>query len=203
MEFWHEIIIKKSFNLLQKFKKRYKFVLIGGWAVWLYAHTLKSKDIDLIIDYDELARLKKKFLITKNERLKKYEMQVEEIDVDLYLPYYSYLGIPVEEIEKYTVSQEGFKVPIPEVLLILKQKAFEGRQNSPKGEKDKIDIFSLLNLKDFDFSKYKRLLKKYKKEKFLKSLINLLKETYEVKELGLNRQKLSRLKKSILAKIGK
>lgn len=203
MEFWHEIATKKSFNLLQKLKRSFNFILIGGWAVWLYSHSMKSKDIDLIIDYEQLAKFKEKFSIFKNERLKKYQAQVEEVDIDLYLPYYSSLGLPVEEVKNYTIFKEGFRVPWPEVLLILKQKAYQDRRNSIKGEKDKIDIITLIDLAEFDFQKYKKILKKYKKKEFLKDLNDLLIETYEIKELGLNYQKFAKFKKSILAKIKK
>ena len=50
-EFYHELITEKSFKILQDLRKKIKFILIGGWAVFLYARTLKSKDIDIIIDY--------------------------------------------------------------------------------------------------------------------------------------------------------
>lgn len=46
MQFYNEIITQKSFVFLQGLKKEYEFVLIGGWAVFLYSHGLKSKDID-------------------------------------------------------------------------------------------------------------------------------------------------------------
>ena len=109
--------------------------------------------------------------------------------------------MPCQEVKKFTLTKEGFTLPIPEVLLILKQDAFSDRKESLKGMKDKIDIFSLLSLENFDFSKYKQILKKYKKEKFILHLRNLLKETFEIKELKLSRHKMSRLKKEILEKI--
>ena len=50
MQYYHDIITEKSFEFLQELKKKFNFVLIGGWAVFLYARTLKSKDIDIIVD---------------------------------------------------------------------------------------------------------------------------------------------------------
>lgn len=197
MEYYKDLITEKSFKILKNLRRQYKFILIGGWAVFLYAHSLKSKDIDLVIDYDELEKLRKNFPLTKNDRLKKYEIIIEEIDIDLYLPFYSSPGIPAEEIKKYTQNLEGFLVPRPEILLVLKQKAYLNRFGSPKGEKDKVDIISLLN-NDLDFRFYKKILKKYNLETYLEELKNLLQSITQVPELGLNQFKYSKLKKKIL-----
>ncbi len=132
-ELYHDLITEKSFKTLQDLKRKFKFILIGGWAVFLYTKALKSKDIDIIIDYDELGKLKKEFDITKNERLKKYEAKIEEIDVDIYLPHFSNIGLPIEEIGNYIQSLGGFKVPIPEILLILKTYTFLQRKGTTKG----------------------------------------------------------------------
>lgn len=201
MEYYHNLITEKSFKTLQDFKRQYKFILIGGWAIFLYTKALKSKDIDMVVEYDELEKLKKDFPLFKNERLKKYEIKTEEIDIDLYLPFYSNPGIPAEEIKKYAQGLEGFVVPRPEILLILKQKAFFERIGSPKGEKDKIDIISLLNF-GLDFKFYKKTLKKYNIEKRLGELRNLLQSITQVPELKLNQFKYSKLKKKILSEAG-
>ncbi len=201
MQYYHDLITKKSFNVLKHFKQEYQFILIGGWAVFLYTKGLKSKDVDIILDYEELSRLKENFEVIKNERLKKYEIKIEGIDVDIYLPYFSNPGLPCQEIKKFTLTKENFTLPIPETLLILKQNAFLERKESPKGAKDKIDIFSLLLLESFDFSKYKNLLKKYHKEKLLLCLKELLKKTFEIKELQISRHKMAQLKKKILKEL--
>jgi len=101
----------------------------------LYARTLKSKDIDIIVDYNQLAKLKRILDVSKNERLKKYEAKIEEVDIDIYLPHYSNIGFPSEEIKNYFQSVEGFKVPLPEVLLILKTYVWSQRKNTSKGKK--------------------------------------------------------------------
>jgi len=203
MQYYHDLITEKSFDILKSAKRKYRFILIGGWAVFLYTRSLKSKDIDIIVDYEELSKLKEDFKVTKNSRLKKYEIKTKGIDIDIYLPHFSDLVLPCQEIEKFTITKQGFALPIPEVLLILKQGAFLSRKESSKGIKDKIDIFSLLSLENFDFLKYEKILKKYKKEKFVGYLIDLLKETFEIKELKLSRHKMSRLKKEILKKVKK
>ncbi|MBU3935685.1 hypothetical protein KJ909_03355, partial [Patescibacteria group bacterium] len=71
--FYHDIITQKSWEELTKLGKTCKFVLIGGWAVYLYTKTLKSKDIDILTEYEELGNLRKIYDVAKNERLKKYE----------------------------------------------------------------------------------------------------------------------------------
>ena len=203
MDYWHNLVIQKSFDILKKLRKEYSFILIGGWAVYFYTKALKSKDVDLIVDYGELARLKEKFPLTKNERLRKYEIKEEEVDIDIYVPFYSDPGLPAEAIKKYTAEREGFHLPIPEVLLILKQKAFLERKNSIKGEKDKIDIFSLLKEISFDFPHYLKILKEHKRVEFAQELIKLVQETKEVKEISLNRQSFAKLRKEIFVKLGK
>jgi len=201
MQYWHSLITQKSFDILKELNKKYKFILIGGWAVFLYTHSLKSKDIDIVIDHEEFSRLKEEYQVFKNERLKKYEIKIEGIDIDIYLPYYSNPGLPAEEIKKFAVKKEGFSVPWPEVLLILKQTVFEQRKNTPKGNKDKLDIFSLILLEEFDFKRYKNLLKKYNLFYLLKYLKSLLKETYELKELNLSRHRTAKIKREILEKL--
>jgi len=197
-EFYHDLITEKSFRILQDLRKKFKFVLIGGWAVFLYTRVLKSKDIDLIVDYDELEKIRKEYNISKNDRLKKYEIKVEEIDIDIYLPFFSDLGLPVEEIKNYTQSLEGFIVPIPEVLLILKTITLTERKGTTKGKKDLVDIFSLLKGERINWRKYKELIEKYnlkEKEKELKNLVSL---QVAVPELNLLDHQISKLKKEIL-----
>lgn len=200
MDYYSNLITEKSFKILQNLQKEYKFILIGGWAVFLYTHSLKSKDIDLVIEYEELEKIRRKFTLNKNDRLKKYEIVIDEIDIDLYLPFYSSPGIPAEEIKKYTRNLEGFIVPKPEILLILKQRAFSERFGKPKAEKDKIDIISLLNMGP-DLKFYKKLLRQYKVEDYCEELKNLLQTSTQVPELNLNQFKYSKLKKKILKEL--
>ncbi|PIR70370.1 MAG: hypothetical protein COU46_01855 [Candidatus Niyogibacteria bacterium CG10_big_fil_rev_8_21_14_0_10_42_19] len=201
MQYYHQIITEKSFKFLQELKKRYRFILIGGWAVFLYSHSLKSKDIDIIIDYSELGKIKEEFDVFKNNRLKKYEIKTGEFDVDIYLPHYSELGVDLEEIKKRTIIKEGFVVPPPEVLVLLKLFAFKERRGSPKGRKDELDIFSLMTLPEFDRNVYKKLVADFNFGSYHALFLDLLKQTTSVKELGLNEQKLAKIKKEISAKI--
>lgn len=201
MQYYHDLVTEKSFEILKFLRRQYNFILIGGWAVFLYTNSLKSKDVDIVLDYEVLSKLKEDFEMTKNERLKKYEIKIEGIDIDIYLPYFSDPGLPCEEIKKFVTRKEGFNAPIPEVLLILKQNVFRERKGSQKGEKDKIDIFSLLLLENFNLKKYKKILREYKKEGLKIQLKELLKETKEIKELKLSQYKIAQLKKKILKDI--
>jgi len=198
MEFYHDLITKKSFKILQDLKKKFDFILIGGWAVFLYSKGLKSKDIDIVIDYDELAKIKGEFDLFKNERLRKYEIKIEEIDIDIYLPHFSNLGIPVEEIKNYAQSREGFLAPWPELLLVLKVYAFQERKGTVKGQKDLIDIFSLINGGEIDWKRYKKLIEKYSLSEVNEGFKKLISSTVAVPELNILNHQMARLKKKIL-----
>ena len=160
MEYWNSDLTEKSWLLLQELRKKYNFILIGGWASYLLTKQQKSKDIDIVIDIKELEKLKQENLI-KNDRLKKYEIKFQDIDVDIYLPFYSKLTFPLQELKEYAIEIEGFKLASPEALLILKQGAEINRRNSIKGEKDKIDILSILFFSSINIGEYLKLIKKY------------------------------------------
>jgi len=199
--FYQQFLTDKSFSLLQELKKQFKFVLIGGWAVYFYSKTLKSKDIDMIVDFSQLEKFKKEFTIEKNERLKKYQIKLEGIDIDIYLPFYSDLGLPVGEIIKKTILINGFFLPEKELLLLTKLKAYQDRQESVKGQKDLIDIISLILLDDFDFRYLFFLIKKYRLEKYWQVLEKIVLETKEIIELNLNQHAFSKKRRKLLEQI--
>jgi hypothetical protein len=201
MEFYHDLITEKSFNLLRELKKNFDFILIGGWAVFLYTKALKSKDIDIVLDYSELEKFKECFDIFKNERLKKYEAEIEGIDVDIYLPFYSQIGFPLEELRNHIQVLEGFLVPFPEILLILKVFTLKERKGTTKGKKDVLDIFSLLKTEVINWENYKKLIEKYNLQNITEDLKIILKSQTRIPELNLSNHTLARLKKKILEKL--
>ena len=201
MQFYNDIITQKSFVYLQSMKKKYDFILIGGWAVYLYSKSLKSKDIDIIIDYDILGKLKETNEVFKNDRLHKYEINTGNFDIDIYVPHYSEIGIDPAEIQKYTTNKEGFIVPDLEILLLMKLFAWHNRRGSSKGQKDELDIFSLAFLPEFDWQKYAEFVKKFDFLKHHQEFIQLLKNTHNIKELGTNEQKMAKFRKKILEEI--
>jgi hypothetical protein len=204
-DFWNSLLTEKSWEILQELRKKHNFVLIGGWAVYLLTKQHKSKDIDIVISIKELEKFKEQYQnkLGKNDFLKRYEIKEGDIDIDIYVEYFSELAIPAEDIKNYAIEIEGFKVACPEVLLILKQTAFFGRKNSVKGEKDAIDIASLLFFSDINFKKYSEILKKYKIENYFSELIHLLSNFQDYSSLGLNPQKFKIKKKKILNEMKK
>lgn len=200
-EFYHGLITEKSFKILQDLRRKFKFVLIGGWAIFLYTKRLKSKDIDIIIDYDELEKFKKEFNVFKNERLSKYEMKIEEIDVDIYLPFFSKLGLPVEGIKNYLQSLEGFIVPVPEILLLLKTYTLNQRKGTIKGKKDLVDIFALLREEKVNWQKYKEIIAKHKLQEVNQVLKNLISSQGAIPEINLSDHQIAKLKKEVLKKL--
>ena len=203
MEFWNSILTEKSWNKLQDLRKeKFKFILIGGWAAYLYTGQHKSKDIDIIIpDFNNLEVLKREYNLIKNDNLRKYEIKMDEIEIDIYLQYYSRLSIPLEDVLNKTENVMGFSVVSPEVLLVLKQGAEIDRRDSVKGQKDRIDIMTLLSYSKVDFNKYMLLLKKYKIKHFSKRLKEIIRNFKDIKHLNLNERKYAIIKKRILKEL--
>lgn len=197
MSYYHDRVTQKSWELLGALTRRFSFILIGGWAVYLYTRALKSKDIDIIVPFEELTKLREAYDLRKNDRLKKYEISVEETDVDIYVPHYSVLGLPVEAVQEHATQIEGFTVPMREALLLLKQRAWMDRGASSKGEKDRIDIVALLE-SGFDPKIYRSLIVRYDLQEYPDSLKRLLQEAVEIPELELNEHRYAALKRRIL-----
>lgn len=197
-EFYNNLATEKSFKILQQLKRDFDFILIGGWAVFLYTKALKSKDIDIIVDYETLEKLKTRFTVSKNERLKKYEIKMQEIDIDIYLPFFSQLGLPVEEIKNYCRVMEGFLAPPPEILLLFKTFTYQQRKGSNKGKKDLIDIFALLKQKNIDWQNYHNLVKKYQCQPSNEVLKEIVANQGAIPELDLSEHKIVKLKKAVL-----
>lgn len=197
MAFWHEQITDKSFSVLQSIRKQFAFILIGGWAVFFHTRLLKSKDIDIIVDFETLGTLKKRFDVRKNDRLRNYEIPHEGFDIDIYVPAWSALGIPVEYIQRHAVSIEGFIVPRREVLLILKLHAYKERKGSLKGVKDGIDILSILFLEGFDVTVFTATLKELDRLAMIEDVVELLDSMVGCPELSLNQKRFADAKRKL------
>lgn len=197
MEYYHDLVSQKSWEELQNLQKTVNFILIGGWAVYLYAKTLKSKDIDIIIDYNQLPALKNLYGLFKNDRLKKYEAVREEVQIDIYLPHYSRLGIPVEDLIPNVKSVEGFKLLEPNFLTALKIYTLAQRGRSPKGRKDFLDLLAMIVAKKCDLTEVLKIAKRYGLQLELETFKTFLDEQDEIPELNLNPHYYSKLKKEI------
>ncbi len=198
MPYYHDLVTEKSWAELQALRKEIPFLLIGGWAVYLYTKALKSKDIDLIVDFPQLSALSKGYALSKNERLKKYEAVKGEVQIDLYLPHYSKLGIPVHLLTEHPRQVEGFTLLNPDYLLALKLHVLSQRARTPKGEKDLFDCLALIRSGVSGLQEVDRLLKTHDLLPAKQTFLTLLREYREVPELDLNAHRLARLKKEIL-----
>lgn len=190
MDFYNDLITQKSWQTLRQLKRQIDFVLIGGWAVWLYTKALKSKDIDIIIGYDQLEDLRRLYPIIKNDRLKKYEARDEEVQIDIYLPHYSKIGIPVEEMLQKTQTIQTFRVPPIETLIQLKLFVYSQRKHSAKGQKDRLDLLSLLLICPPPNHK-----------EIQRVLAPIIRETTKIPELGINEHVWGKRKKELLSEL--
>lgn len=195
MNYYLDSVTQKSWQTLTKLAKKYNFVLIGGWAVWLYTKQLKSKDIDIVIDLNQLAKLKINFDLVKNDRLKKYEFRNEEVQVDVYTPHYSVPGgVPAETVLKHSIKLEGFTVIDANLLLITKIVTWVNRRGSAKGKKDFFDILGILSLPDINYKQIESDIDSSEVRDSVLMLINQLKKTYTAPEINLNRHQFAKLK---------
>lgn len=203
-EFWNELVTQASWEKLQKLSKEIDFVLIGGWAAYLWTGKHKSKDIDIIVDYETLAKLQQNYRLEKNERLHKYEIKFEKFDIDIYVPFFSELTLPLNEVMKdHTTKVQNIKTIKPEVLLILKQGAEIARRNSIKGIKDSIDILTLLIYAPVELKNYISLLKKYKLADYKKELAGIISNFSDddIKYLGMDFQEFKKWKRKKMEEI--
>jgi hypothetical protein len=200
-EFWSELVTKASWEKLLEISKQYDFILIGGWSAYLWTKAHKSKDIDIVVDYTVLDAMRASLgALSKNERLKKYEIKLEEFDIDIYLAHWSKLAVPVEALLHHTATVEGIKTVIPELLVILKQGAEIDRRGSIKGKKDQIDIITLLVFSGFRLARYRQLLGEFKLGHFeaeLKRVVQSFDER-DLAYLGMDHQQFVKWKRKFL-----
>jgi hypothetical protein len=203
VEFWNDSITKRSWDELLSLSKKYDFIVIGGWAAYLWIGIHKSKDIDIVVEYDLLNQLRQDFDLVKNERLNKYEIKMGEFDLDIYLPGYSKLSFPVEKIREHVQTVKGLKVPVPEALVILKQGAEKERRGSIKGKKDLIDIITILIHSGFSIKKYLSLLDSLSIKGFEKELETELSlfNTDDIRYIGIDFNQFAKWKKAFLKEL--
>ena len=155
----------------------------------------------MIKDFRDLSILKKDYDLITNNSLKKYEIKMGEIDIDIYAPFFSKLTIPVEDIKKYTTTIHNFEVINAEALLILKQGAEQDREKSVKGQKDRIDIMTLLFYSDINFKEYFKLLKRYNLNHLYERLKRIISNFKEINYLDLNPRQFKLKKQEIMGKL--
>lgn len=198
MSYYHNLITRQSWDELKILKSRMDFILIGGWAVYLYTQALKSKDIDIITGFDQLSHLSEHYELVKNDRLKKYEARRDPVQIDVYLPHYSRLGIPVEELQKKSVPLKGFTVLDSGYLLALKMYTLVQRGRSAKGKKDFLDIVALFHLAGVEVEEAKQLLKQHKLDECWPYFVNYASDFMSLPELDLNRHQYARWRERVV-----
>ncbi len=191
-------VVERSWRVLGELKGFADFVLIGGWGVYLWNRKLKSRDIDVYIDQKNFYKLQseltqKGYALKRNVRLMKFEALISDVEVDIYTPFVSRLVIPCLDVfdrKLYSVI-EGFKVAIPEVLLLLKAQAAQDRWHAEKGLKDRVDIISLLKFADVKRDVLEQMLREYDAQHTLRDAIKraISESRIEYRFLGLAYEK--------------
>jgi len=195
---WRDEVVERSWRVLGELKGFADFVLIGGWGVYLWTRKLKSRDIDVYIDQKNFYKLQSEltqrgYALKRNVRLMKFEALIGDVEVDIYTPFVSKLVIPCLDVfdrKLYSVI-EGFKVTIPEVLLLLKAQAAQDRWHAEKGLKDRVDIISLLKYADVKPDVLKQMLTQYDMQHALRDAIKraISESRIEYRFLGLAYEK--------------
>ena len=195
---WRDEVVERSWRVLGDLEGFADFVLIGGWGVYLWTRKLKSRDIDVYIDQDNFYKLQseltqKGYALKRNVRLMTFEALIGDVEVDIYTPFVSRLVVPCLDVfdrKLYSVI-EGFKVAIPEVLLLLKAQAALDRWHAEKGLKDRVDIISLLKFADVKEDMLQQMLTQYDRQHMLRDAIKraISESRIEYRFLGLAYEK--------------
>ena len=191
-------VVERSWRVLGELKGFADFVLIGGWGVYFWTRKLKSRDIDVYIDQKNFYKLQSEltlrgYALKRNVRLMKFEALISDVEVDIYTPFVSRLVIPCLDVFDRKLSSviEGFKVAIPEVLLLLKAQAARDRWHAEKGLKDRVDIISLLKFADVKRDVLEQMLREYDTQHTLRDAVKraISESRIEYRFLGLAYEK--------------
>lgn len=137
-------------------------IILGGWAVYLYARGQRSTDVDIFVDFGGLGQLQREFgpALTRNNNLRKHELIIDRVEVDIFVEHVSNSGVAIEELVEPSRTMMGFRVINPEGLLVLKLCAWIDRQGRTKGDKDESDVLSLLAATPIDWTRYREMIAK-------------------------------------------
>jgi len=195
---WRDEVVERSWRVLGELKGFADFVLIGGWGVYLWTRKLKSRDVDVYIDQKNFYKLQsdltlRGYALKRNVRLMRFEALISDVEVDIYTPFMSKLAVPCSDVfERRLYSMiEGFKVAVPEVLLLLKAQAAKDRWHAEKGLKDRVDIISLLKFADVKRDVLDQLLREYDTQHKLRDAVKraISESRIEYRFLGLAYEK--------------
>lgn len=126
-------------------------VLFGGWATYLRTGVAKSHDIDIIVDHSTLERLRSRHELSESRHIggRKYELKFDGVGVDVYPVYQSKLGrelqLPVEVLVRLSERVGTARVLTAEAQFVAKMAALLDRPDTLPGEKDRQEMWALLN----------------------------------------------------------
>lgn len=134
-------------------------ILIGGWATFIRVGGEISLDIDFITSQEsrhKLEQLLTDLTPSNNHQGRKLRATIDNIHLDIYLPYESQLGdelrLKVEVLAEYPdeLSFEKWTLLRLEAHIATKMAALLDRHFSEKGQKDAREILALLKLEGVD-----------------------------------------------------
>jgi hypothetical protein len=131
-----------------------EIVFIGGIAVYLHAARRRAAklppetthDVDAALSLVAAGSMRDELEVVPNPRLKKAQVKIGEIDVDLYVEYQNGLRFDYQELAQYATTARKLKIAALGHLLLLKIDAYLARSTSARGAKDRRDIAKILVL---------------------------------------------------------
>ena len=123
-------------------------VFIGGVAVYLHMsqRSLRSirleasYDADFMISFTDYGRMKDEMEITPNPCLSKHQFVLNGVEFDMYVERLHKLAVPYDDAYAQSDMIGPIHVACLEHLLVLKLEAFDAREHSSKGDKDRRDL---------------------------------------------------------------
>jgi hypothetical protein len=177
-------------EVMRKFVREYPdAILFGGWATYLRTGVAKSHDIDVIVDHPTLDKVRSKHQLSESRHVggRKFEARFEGVPVDIYPVFQSRLGqrlqLPVEALLPLSEKINGVRVLSTEGQFVTKMAALLDRPDSLPGEKDRKEIWALLQSQpEVDFATVDRILnragwKPEQQAELLSTTFDLLEET--------------------------
>ncbi len=138
---------ERSWEIYERLALRYPdAIVIGGWGTWLHVKAEKSHDIDLIVTFADMARLRSELEVTESSHIggRKWRSTFDGIHLDLYVPHQSELGdklkMPVEALAPHVAAIDGHRTLSKEALIVAKSAARLDRPDTLPGKKDAVDM---------------------------------------------------------------
>jgi hypothetical protein len=153
-DFYASDLTDRSFAVLNRLVDEFPAaVLIGGWGTWVRFEGAKSHDIDLIVGNADLDSIRNHPLIadfsaTEHVGGKKCRATIDEIHLDLYVPYQSRLGqrlqLRAEDLLRHGERVDKWHVLTAAAHTATKVAALLDRPDTQPGEKDRHELLALI-----------------------------------------------------------